>query len=215
MTSPPRRASPPPPLHRQVSTTVAPTNRSDRPSLLAWNLNTHVVLGNLRGRAAPARVQSARRKPRRGQCSRGADEQPGDCKRGRAPNRPAHRNDGSAGSLAHHRFMRSNALHQRSIGCECGRPLQLKPTPVARWLRCRPLGGSAASAAVRSAEGVSGRLPDSRCPPAKRKLVKCACVPPLRDQQGSHASLARRGAARRGAARRGGDSLVATVRQAR
>src|SRR5581483_1702876 len=45
LTSPPRRASPPPPLHRQLSTTVTPANRSDRPSLLAWNLNTHVVLG--------------------------------------------------------------------------------------------------------------------------------------------------------------------------
>lgn len=45
MTIPPRRASPPPPLHRQVSTTVAPANRSDRPSVLARNSNTHVVFG--------------------------------------------------------------------------------------------------------------------------------------------------------------------------
>src|SRR5437899_3133855 len=40
---PPRRASPPPPLQIQVSTTVVPTNRSDRPSLLARNLNTQVI----------------------------------------------------------------------------------------------------------------------------------------------------------------------------
>jgi hypothetical protein len=46
-TFPPSKASPPPLRQRQLSITVLPTNRIDRPSVLAWNLNSHVVPSTL------------------------------------------------------------------------------------------------------------------------------------------------------------------------
>ena len=176
LTSPPRSASPPPPLHRQVSTTVAPTNRSDRPSLLARNLSTHVVLGS----PEDEQLLPVYRAP----CvNRAAATAPAAATSSPMTASAAARRTGQRTATARRRLARprlSDAIQRppsRWIVSKCERQLQLSPAAT-RWPALPTFVGQ--HRAQPSDRRTGCRRPPDCCFPAERKFVKSAGVAPLR-----------------------------------